>query len=343
MRVPSPAITVVSLLLLTACRGPVQVATDSRAVVHNAPVADYGPLVPRAVAPGTVDGPTIAIIDVDGILLNQSMTGIGSLGDNPVSLFREKLDTVARDPCCRAVVVRINSPGGGVTAADIMRYDLMRFRACTGKPVVACLLDVGTGGAYYLATAADHIVAHPTTITGGIGVILNLYNLQDAMMQFNVAGTPIKAGSLIDLGSSIAPLNPQSQAILQGIADEYHDRFRQIVTESRPQHDPQREEDFDGRVFLAAAAHERGLVDSIGYMDDAIQLARQWSGAETAPAVMLHRASDPARSPYAVTANVPLHGNLLPLSVPGLDRSQMPTFLYLWQPEPTFERRASGR
>jgi len=321
----------------------VRVATDSQAVVHNAPVADYGPLVAQPVVPGAVGGPTVAILDVDGILLNQSLAGFGSLGDNPVSLFREKLDAVARDPCCRAVIVRINSPGGGVTASDIMRYDLMRFRTCTGKPVVACLMDVGTGGAYYLATAADHIVAHPTTITGGIGVILNLYNLQDTMMQFNLAGTPIKAGPLIDLGTPIASLDPAAQAILQGIADEYHARFRRVVTESRPQHDPARQEDFDGRVLLAEVAAERGLVDSIGYLDDAIQVARELSGTTAAPAIMLHRASDPARSPYAVTANVPLQGNLLPLSIPGLDRAQMPTFLYLWQPEPTWERRASGR
>lgn len=340
---PVPKWIAVCVLLLPACQGPVRVATESRAVIHNPPVADYGPLVARTVVPGAADGLTIAIVDVDGILLNQPLSGLGSLGDNPVALFREKLDLVARDPCCCAVVVRINSPGGGVTATDIMRYDLERFRAGTGKPVVACLMDVGAGGAYYLATAADHIVAHPTTITGGIGVILNLYNLQDAMMQFNVSGHPIKAGPYIDLGTPIAPLDAPSQAILQQIADEYHQRFRLVVVASRPRVDAASPEVFDGRVLLASHAVECGLIDSIGYLDDAVRLARELSGAYGAPAVMLHRAVDPARTPYSTATNVPLQGNLLPLSVPGLDRSQMPTFLYLWQPEPTWERRASGR
>ncbi len=108
-------------------------------------------------------GPAIAVIDVDGILLNMDMTGPASAGENPVSLFRERLDAAAADPCTRAVVVRINSPGGGVTASDIMRHDLEQFKNNTRFPVVACLMDIGAGGGYYVATAADQIVAHPTT------------------------------------------------------------------------------------------------------------------------------------------------------------------------------------
>ena len=100
-----------------------------------------------------------------------------------------------------AVVLRINSPGGGVTACDIMAEELDRFKAATRKPVVACLMDVATSGAYYLALGADRIVAHPTSLTGGIGVVFNHVNLQDAMAQLNVTDDPIKAGTLIDMGS----------------------------------------------------------------------------------------------------------------------------------------------
>ncbi len=145
----------------------------------------------------------VAIIDVDGLLLNTDMTGPGAMGENPVSLFRERLDRVACDRRVVAVVVRINSPGGGVTASDMMWHDLMAFKAQTQLPVVASVLDLGAGGGYYLSTAADQIVAHPTSVIGGIGVILNLYNLRDTMAQFNVIGVPIKAGKKIDLGSPI--------------------------------------------------------------------------------------------------------------------------------------------
>ena len=148
-------------------------------------------------------GAHVAVVDVDGVIVNRNMTGLGSMGENPVALFREKLDTIARDGRVRAVVLRINSPGGGVTASDIMRRDLVEFRQRTGLPVVACLLDTGTGGAYYIATACDAIVAHPTSVVGGVGVILNLYNMEDTLAQFNVLPASIRAGERIDAGSPV--------------------------------------------------------------------------------------------------------------------------------------------
>src|SRR5207248_1641760 len=147
-------------------------------------------------------GGRVAIIDVDGLILNTPFAGPMSLGENPVALFREKLDAAGCDPCVRAVVLRLHSHGGGVAACIAMRHDLERFKACTAKPVVACLMDTATGGAYYLASAADQIVAGEATITGGIGVILNLFNLRDLMGQFNVIPQSVKAGQLTDIGSS---------------------------------------------------------------------------------------------------------------------------------------------
>ena len=326
---------------VTGCK-PLKAITQSRVIMHSSVVEDRGPLVEMPVVSAGADtGWKVALIDVDGLMLNMDLTGFGSVGENPVAVFREKLDRVACDPCYCAVVVRINSPGGGVTAADIMWRDLVTFQTNTRLPVVACLMDVGTGGAYYLATAADHIVAHPTTVTGGMGVILNLYNMEDALMQFNIMGVPIKAGRHVDLGTPIKAPDEEGRQILQQVADEFHGRFRDVVRQGRPSHDPSRAEDFDGRIFTARQAMERGLVDSLGYLDDATAMARQLGGCPTAKVVILHRCNDRARSPYAITPNVPLQGNLLPLSVPGFDRSQMPTFLYLWQPEPTIQRRTA--
>jgi len=330
------------LACAAGCRGPLQAVTQSRVTMHNSAVEDRGPLLEKEVIAdqGCPQG-KIAIVDVDGLLVNNSLAGLGSVGENPVSLFREKLDAVASDPCYCAVVVRINSPGGGVTASDIMEHDLRAFQERTHLPVVACLMDVATGGAYYLATAADHIVAHPTTVTGGMGVILNLYNLKDTMAYFNVAAVPVKAGQYADLGSPAEPMGEEARAILQGVADEFHARFEEAVRAGRPQHDPSRKEDFDGRVFTASQALQRHLVDSIGYLDDAVAVARELGQCPSAGAVLLRRANDPARSPYATTPNSPMQSGLFPMSIPGLDRSQLPTFLYLWQPEPTYERRAA--
>ncbi len=333
---------IVLLVALAGLPGPIQAVTQSRVTMFSSPVEDRGPLVEKDVI--AHDGEPcekIAIVDVDGLLVNTNLVGLGSVGENPVALFREKLDDVARDPCFRAVVLRINSPGGGVTASDIMRHDLLSFRERTGLPVVACLMDLATGGAYYLATAADHITAHPTTVTGGMGVILNLYNLKDAMAYFNVEAVPIRSGRFVDLGSPAEPMPEEGRAILQRIADEFHARFQTAVRRARPRHDPSRQEDFDGRVFTASQALERHLIDSIGYLDEAVATARHLGGCPLARAVLLRRAHEPARSPYATTPNAPVQGGLFPMSIPGLDRSQLPTFLYLWQPEPTFERRAA--
>jgi protease IV len=234
--------------------------------------------------------------------------------------------------------VRINSPGGSVTAADMMWRELQSFRQKTGRPVVVCLMDLGCGGAYYLATASDLILAHPTTVTGGIGVVLNLYNLRDTMGAASLIDQSIKAGANIDLGSSVKPLSPESETMLQEMANELHERFRSVVRARHSAAAPPDAAALDGRVFLASKAVERGLVDRIGYLPDAIAAARELAGKPNAGAVLLHRSGDVARTPFATTPNVPIQAGLFPFSIPGLERSKLPTFLYLWQPDPTLER-----
>lgn len=307
------------------------------------PVNNALPLVEMPVlAGGSPSCAKIALIDVDGVLLNQDLTGLMSMGENPVALFREKLEYVQRNGQYRAVILRINSPGGGVTATDIMWRDLRQFKEATGLPVVACLMDLGTGGAYYLATGADAIVAHPTTITGGMGVILNAYNLQDAMNMWNIVGVPIKSGSKIDIGSPVREMSEECRGILQAVADHFHHRFQDVVLRSRTQYKPidkeGKEKDFDGRIFTAEVALEKHLIDSIGYLDDAVEIACQHASSSDASVVMLHRPNDHARSPYAVTPNTPLQGSLLPINIPGLQRAELPTFFYMWQPLPGMER-----
>jgi protease-4 len=333
-------------VLLAGCAGrPLQVcmngAMNTSGTIQTVMVADYSaaPVVAHSLS-GHADGccGRVALIDVDGLLLNRNMTGLGSLGENPVGLFREKLDAARRDPRVRAVVLRINSPGGGVTASDMMRRDLEVFGRETGMPVVACLMDLGTGGAYYLASEANVIVAHPTTITGGMGVILNVYNLQDTMAQFNILGVPIKSGEHVDLGSPVRATSPESRRLLQGVSDEFHARFREAVLASRPLRDPP-ETLFDGRIFTAREALSLRLIDQIGYLSDALDVARQLAGLERqADVVLYRRENDRALTAYDVTPNIPLQNSILPVSLPGLDRSQLPTFLYLWQPEPMLEK-----
>lgn len=294
-----------------------------------------GPLRPVIVEQGTG---RVAVIDVDGLILNTPFVGPMSLGENPVALFREKLTAAQADPCVKAVVLRINSHGGGVAACLAMRRDLEKFKACTNKPVVACLLDTAAGGAYYLATASDQIVAGEATVTGGIGVILNLFNLQDLMAQFNIIPQPIRAGEKIDIGSSAKPLKPEDRAILQAMADEFDGRLIADIKKARPGLS-ELETTLDGRIFTGWQAKERGLVDQIGDMDAAINQAAALAGVGTRPQVVLYRRNnDPATTVYAVSANIPLQGAGLFPNLPGLERSKLPTFLSVWQPELTMEK-----
>jgi protease-4 len=278
----------------------------------------------------------VALVDVDGLLLNQNLTGLYSVGENPVAAFREKLEAAAADPGVRAVVLRINSPGGGVAASDLLAEELRRFRKATGKPVVACLLDVATGGAYYLAVGCDRVIALPTTITGGVGAIVNHANLQDAMAQFNVRVETIKAGPLVDMGNVTEPLGDDVRKLFQQMTEGFRDRFAVRVAAARPaMSEADRRAIADGRVVAAPQALALHMIDGLGYLDDALCDAERLARIAGAEVVLFQRSGYPTRTIYSIVPNVPLQGDVIPLSYPGLDRSKLPTFLYLWQPDPT--------
>jgi protease-4 len=212
----------------------------------------------------------------------------------------------------------------------------MEFKKRTRLPIIACVMDVGAGGAYYASTAADQIVAHPTSVVGGLGVLLNLYNLEDALGMLSIVGTPVRSGENTDLGSPLRMMSGESREILQGIADEFHDRLILNIQESRAQVDDIDSVVFDGRVFTAYEALDHGLVDQIGYLDDAIEACRSAAESPRAAVVILHRPRDTAHTAYDVTPNQPIRTGLLP-HVAGLNRSMLPTFLYIWQPDPALE------
>ena len=198
-------------------------------------------------------------------------------------------------------------------------------------PIIACIMVTGTGGGYYLATHADQIIAHPTSIVGGIGVILNTYNMEDTMAQFNILSQPIKAGDKIDTGSPERTMEDDERELLEQMATSFHQRFIDQVKITRS---PLNDEGdlFDGRVFTGVDAENNNLVDRVGYLEDAIAQARKLCGASgSSPVVMLRRDNDRAYTALDVTPNSAVGTALIPIKLPGLDRSSMPTFLYLWQ------------
>jgi protease-4 len=328
---------IVACVLAVGCQHPIRVNMSGDIVTRMPTDNTAQPVRQRVVAGDSCACEKIAIIDVDGVLLNRNFSGLNSMGENPVALFHEKLQAAQRDPLVKGVVLRINSPGGSVTASDLMRRDLLQFKQQCGKPVVASLLDVGAGGAYYLASACDYVTAHPTSIVGGIGVIINVYSLEDTLQQQNVESQAVRAGEFIDLGTPVKRMDDEGQQILEEIADEFHQRFIDAVAMYRPMAD---RSVMDGRILTANRAAAAGLVDEIAYLDDTIRHAEGLAGlGGSARVVMFRRCNDRALTEFDITPNSPSSLATIPLNIPGLDRAGLPHFLYLWQPEPSLEIR----
>lgn len=274
----------------------------------------------------------IALIDVEGLIANARTSGLLGGGDNPVTLFKERLEKAANDRHVKAVVLRINSPGGAVTASDIMYRDLIKFRAETGKPVVACMMDVAASGGYYLAMGADQVYAHPTTVTGSIGVIMSLYNAHGLFAKLGVSSDPIKSGPNKDIGNPGRPMTEAERGILQGIVNSYYGQFVNIVATGRHMPEDKVRTLADGRVYTGVEAHKLGLVDEVGYLDDAVACAKSLASIKDARIVAYDRGSGCRGSIYASAPRIPSEITVK-LDVPGLSQMQgSAAFMYVWEP-----------
>jgi protease-4 len=292
------------------------------------------PLDERTVE-GTGDA-KIILLDVSGFLSDEAATGTLTIGSppprlSPLARLREQLLKAEKDSRVKALVLRINSPGGTVTASDIMFQELDLYRQRTRQPVVAVLMDVAASGGYYVALAADTIVAHPTTVTGSIGVVMVSVDARGLLDKLGVSTATIKSGALKDMGSPFRPLAPEERTIFQTIIDGLYTQFVGRVVERRRLPEPAARALADGRVYTAEQALRHGLIDRIGYMPDALAVARNAIGVTEARVVVYHRpreyrATYYARSESATGGLESSLGRLLPLAGPG------PQFLYLWSP-----------
>jgi protease-4 len=272
----------------------------------------------------------VVIIDVSGMILNARSSGMFGDGVKPVSLFRERLDAAARDGHVKAVVLRINSPGGAVTASDIMYHDLEAFRQKTGIPVVACMMDVAASGAYYLAMAADYVYAHPTTVTGSIGVIMSLYNASGLAAKIGISSNPIKSGPIKDIGNPLRKMTDAEREVLQRLVNSFYDQFVHVVCTGRRMPEDRVRQLADGSVYGGAQAKDFGLVDEIGYLDDAIECAKGMAHIRDATVVSYDRGGGYRGSVYAGFPNIPSNINLH-IDVPGLSNGHGAAFMYVWE------------
>jgi protease-4 len=276
----------------------------------------------------------IAVIDFDGLMVNRRRGGLLRTGENPVSLFIEKLDKAAADSSVRAVVLRLNSPGGTVAASDIMHHRLLEFKRKTGKPVIACVVGLGCSGAYYLACGCDGIITQPSAVSGSIGTIFQTFSVAGTMEKIGVKAVTIKSGELKDMGSPLHDLSADEQRVLQGVIDELYEQFLAVVRQGRPGLSEQKIRELaDGRVYTAKQALREGLIDKIGYLSDGIEWAGEKAGVDKAKVVIYHRPSSYKPNAYgSATANMEGLGPLINIDLPDWLASGESQFLYLWQP-----------
>jgi len=278
----------------------------------------------------------VALIELDGMLVNAERSGLLVAAENPVALAVEKLDKAAADPFVKAVILRINSPGGTVTASDLVYRQVLKVRQGFDnhkpKPVVAMLMDVAASGAYYIACGADKIIAHPTTVTGSIGVIMYALNIEALMHKLGVAADAIKSGDKKDAGSLFRPLTPQERKIFQGVIDEFYSRFLEVVKKGRPDLDEKKLSQLaDGRVFTGQQARDLHLVDQVGDLFTAINAVKETTGLSKVKVVMYHRPADYRANVYSqLPETCTVQFNLLNVTLPDLADLQRPQFMYLW-------------
>jgi len=277
----------------------------------------------------------IAIVDISGVLVNADRGLLGA-DENPLSLLHEQLRAAAIDADVRAVVLRINSPGGGVTVSEAMVREIERFQKLTGKPVLAQLMDVAASGGYYVATAADTIVAYPTSVTGSVGVIIQTVSLQPALSSIGIQTDAITSGSNKAAGSPLSTLTDEQRVVLQKMVDQYFELFMQRVRDARPGMDDEAWNAIsDGRVVTGIEAKELGLVDQLGDVYDTFVLAMKETGTERGRLVRYVRPTQSARSPYAQSPEIAVTGfSLGNLGLHDERGRELPVgFYYLWQPE----------
>jgi protease IV len=277
----------------------------------------------------------ILLTDISGFITDETpSSGLGLGPATPrVPLLvrvREELTKAADDKDVRALILRLNTPGGTVTASDIIYRELMLFRERTRVPVVAVMMDVAASGGYYIALAADSIIAHPTTVTGSIGTILVTANVEGLMQKVGVTANTFKSAEHKDMGSPFRSLTPEERRIFQSVIDELQRQFVAKVVERRQLPADAARTLADGRIYTAQQALGHRLVDSIGYVPDAIEAAKRAAGVSEAKVIVYKRPRQ-YRATYYAQARTEA-GALDALAQFAAAAGVGPKFLYLWAP-----------
>lgn len=221
-------------------------------------------------------GSKVALIAVDGVILDSKEV-------------IEQLEKYRTNPSVKAIVLRINSPGGGVAPSQEIHEEILKTRQTDKKPIVASMGSVAASGGYYIASATDLIVANPGSITGSIGVVLQVPNISGLMQKIGVKSVVVKSGLHKDLASPTREMTDAERQILQAMLDDVHGQFIDAVATGRRIDRKKVETMADGRIFSGREAQSLGLVDQLGNLQDAVERAGALAGIHGKPTVIQER------------------------------------------------------
>lgn len=214
----------------------------------------------------------IAIIKIHGLIVTNPTTQVDSIAASDI---KKMIDKAEADSAVKAVIVDIDSPGGTMVGSSLIYKYFRDF----SKPIISLYSgDVAASGGVYASMGTDTIVANPETLTGSIGVVMETYDLSGLLNKYGIKFNTIKSAKLKDIGSYSRPMTDEERSLLQGIIDESYDQFVKIIASSRKLTEDQVHQFADGRIFSSRKAEELGLVDKLGYQDDAEAMVKKMAG-----------------------------------------------------------------
>ena len=277
--------------------------------------------------------PKILVVPIRGIISNAPKEGFVRTRPSIVQEVVSQLRRAEEDEDVKAVILKIDSPGGSVTASDILYSEIAAFKNRTGAKVVVAMMGVAASGGYYIALPADYILAHPTTLTGSIGVIFTRPKVTGFMQKIGVAVEVNKSGADKDMGSPFRQTLAAEEKIFQDLTDQLGVRFVDLVARHRKLEPEVVAEISTARVYLANEALELGLVDEIGYLENAVRQAKKLAGlAEDAKVVVYRRTEYPDDNIYNTSTRYGGDGklSLISMELPGSLNHIQTGFYYLW-------------
>ena len=314
-----------SLLFMSAC---------------SAPRLNIFDTTPNPLREFTLEGKgkdKILIISISGMISDAPKEGLFSMSPSLVEQVVVQLNKAQNDSQIKAILLKVNSPGGTITASDLLYHELLLYKTKTGNKVGVIMMDLAASGAYYLSLPADLIMAHPTTLTGSVGVIFMRPKAVGLMNKIGLGVEVNKFGENKDMGSPFRESTEEEKKLMQKTVETFGNRFIGLVQKHRKLDEQSLKEVSTARVFVADDALRLKLIDKVGYIRDAVKETRAIAGLADDARVIVYRRNDvPEDNYYRASAPDIANISLINIDLPEILKARA-GFYYLWPGAINFE------